>query len=148
MPEIQKVRYTHDALIDSIIANPSISQGELAREFGFSQAWMSIIINSDAFQERLATRKAEIVDPTLVATVKDRLEAVAKKSLERLAERLELNSAISNRDLVEIAKFAVGDRNLTREPSKGPSQSLYVVMAPPKAETTQQWVEMAQEASS
>ena len=38
---IQRVKYTHDALIDMIIANPAVSQGQLATQFGINvtQAW-------------------------------------------------------------------------------------------------------------
>ena len=34
---IQRVSYTHDALIDMIIANPEVSQGELSKAFGYTQ---------------------------------------------------------------------------------------------------------------
>ena len=74
---IDRVKYTHDAMIDLIIAQPAISQGELAKHFGYSQPWVSRIMNSDAFLARLAQRKAEIVDPQLTLSVDEKLRAVA-----------------------------------------------------------------------
>ena len=66
---IQRVKYTHDALIDMIIANPAVSQGQLATAFGYTQGWLSRVMNSDAFQARLAARKMEVVDPQLVLSI-------------------------------------------------------------------------------
>jgi hypothetical protein len=91
-----KVSYTHDAVIDFIIAHPEASQGKIAAHFGYTPAWMSIIINSDAFQARLRERKAEIIDPTLVATARDRFQAVLAKGQERLLEILESPSPPPN----------------------------------------------------
>ena len=87
-PSIQKVRYSHDAMIDLIVMNPAISQGELAEVFGYTQGWVSIVINSDAFQARLEQRKAELIDPTIRVTLKERFTAVVARSLEVLQEKL------------------------------------------------------------
>jgi hypothetical protein len=88
MPEIQKVRWNHDALISAMIANPDMSQGSLAAVFGYSEAWLSIIINSDAFQEKLTERRDEIINPILRASVEDRFRAVANKASEVVLESL------------------------------------------------------------
>lgn len=144
-PTIQKVRYTHDAVIDEIIANPAISQGELAARFGFTQSWMSIVINSDAFKERLADRKAQLVDPKLVASIEDRLGAIANRSLDKLMEKLDGPGAngIKVMELVAMAKLAVGDRNLTKG-TQVTNNSLYVVNLPPPAPDAKTWVATAQ----
>lgn len=143
MPEIAKVRYTHDAMIDLIIERPEISQRQLAQEFGFTESWVSIVINSDAFQERLAHRKAVLVDPRLVASIEDRLDSLARRSLDKLLERLDNNQPISNGDLVRMAQLGVGDRN--KQP-QGPAveNNLYVVNIPPKASNSQDWLNSAQ----
>lgn len=139
MPAIANVRYTHEAIIDEIIADPSISQGELAARFGFSQSWMSIIINSDSFKQRLAERKAEFVDPKLKASVEDRLDAIARRSLDKLLDRLDGPHNLKTAELVSIAKLGVGDRN-----TKGPSApNLYVLQIPPPAPDSKTWVASA-----
>lgn len=96
LPTIQKVSYTHDAMIDLIIAHPMMSQGERAAHFGYTQAWVSIIESSDAFRARLEARKEELVDPTIRATIEERFRALATKSLEVLQKKLESPNVSDN----------------------------------------------------
>jgi hypothetical protein len=107
--QIDRISYTHDAVIDFIIANPQASQGHIASTFGYTQAWMSTIINSDAFQARLRSRRGEVVDPALVATINDRFRGVLARSLERLAEKLEEPSPPPN---VILKAVELGARGL------------------------------------
>lgn len=140
MPEIARVRYTHDAVIDEILMNPAISQNELAKHFGFSASWMSIVINSDAFQERLEERKAELVDPKLRSTITERLDAIAKRSLEKIMDRLDNPGAqIKTMELVAIAKLGVGDKN-TRPAGPQQQNNLYVVTLPAPAQDAKSWI--------
>jgi len=87
-PGIQKIRYTHDAMIDLVVANPWISQGEIAERFGYTQAWVSIVFSSDAFRNRLEERRNELVDPTIRASIKERFDALVTRSLEVLQAKL------------------------------------------------------------
>lgn len=87
-PVIQKVNYSHKAMIDLILASPGISQGAIAATFGYSQSWVSQVIASDAFQSALALRAKEVVDPTLLATVQERFEAIVRRSQDILMEKL------------------------------------------------------------
>lgn len=86
---IAKVSYTHDSMIDLILANPTISQNQLAAHYGYSATWVSQIISSDAFQARLAERASSLIDPTIRATVEDRFRGLVYRSLEILSEKLE-----------------------------------------------------------
>jgi hypothetical protein len=141
-PAIKRVRFTHDAVIDEILMDPAVSQGDLAKMFGFTQAWMSIIVNSDAFKERLAERKGELVDPAIRASIAERLDAVAKRSLDKIMERLDspASGAIKNADLVAMARLGVGDKN-TRTPGPALQQNnLYVVALPSPANNSADWV--------
>ena len=88
---ITKVSYTHDAMIDLIIANPSITQGQLAAHFQYTQGWISQIMSSDAWKARLAERKGDLSDPTVVATVNERLEGLARQSLQMIQQNLDMN---------------------------------------------------------
>lgn len=85
---VRKVNYTHDAMIDLIIANPSINQGEIAAAFGYTETWISLVFSSDAFKHRLAQRRAELVDPAIVASIEERFEALVRQSQERVLEKL------------------------------------------------------------
>ena len=83
-----KIRYTHDAMIDLVIANPWISQNEIAERFGYSVPWVSIVFSSDAFKNRLEERRGEVVDPVIRASLKERFEALVTRSLEVLQAKL------------------------------------------------------------
>ena len=135
---IQRVKYTHDALIDMIIANPAVSQGQLATAFGYTQGWLSRVMNSDAFQARLAARKMEVVDPQLVLSIDEKLRALASKSLDVVLDKL---AVTQNPDTalkaLEVTSKALGygarQQNLN-------VQQNFVVALPPKAASAEEWV--------
>lgn len=85
---LHRVRYSHEAMADMLIADPTISQNSIAAYFGRTPAWISIVINSDAFQSFYAARKAELIDPELVATIRERFNALTVRSLQVLQEKL------------------------------------------------------------
>lgn len=86
---VAKISYTHDAMIDLIIANPAVSQNSLALHFGYSPSWVSQVMACDAFQDRLAERTKELVDPTIRASVDQRFKAMILRSLDILREKLD-----------------------------------------------------------
>jgi len=87
-PQIAKVRYSHDGMIDLLITNPGIHQNAIAKHFGYSAAWVSTILASDAFQVRLAARRHELVDPQITTTIEERFKALANASVEKLLEHM------------------------------------------------------------
>lgn len=106
---IARVKYSHDAMIDFILADPTVSQAAIAAHFGYGQAWVSRIMNSDAFQARLAARRADIIDTTLVATVDERFKAVINKSLDVVLEKLHTNPSFDVAiKAAEVAAKAMG----------------------------------------
>lgn len=83
-----KLRYTHEAMIDMIIAEPGISQNKLAAIFGYTTGWLSTVMGSDAFKAKLAERRGELVDPVLKLSLDERFRGMVEKSLEVLQEKL------------------------------------------------------------
>ena len=136
---IARVKYSHDAMIDLILANPAISQGEMANHFGYTQPWVSRIMNSDAFQARLAERKTELVDPTIVATIDEKMRALASKSLDVVLDKLTASqSADLGLKALEITAKALGYG--ARQQNVNLQQN-FVVALPQKAESDQAWAE-------
>jgi hypothetical protein len=85
---IQSISFTHEALINWMIANPERKLRDCAAYFGYTQAWLSCIIHSDIFQAKLAERQNEVF--TLVAQdIPDKLRGCADIALEKLAIKLE-----------------------------------------------------------
>ena len=69
------------------------------------------MVNSDAFQARLAERRGELVDPILQATLNERFRALTIRSLEVLQEKLAKPvDVISDKLALEAA--ALGARSL------------------------------------
>lgn len=138
---IQRVRYSHDAMIDLIICDPGISQGDIARNFGYTEPWVSRIFGSDAFQARLAQRKCDIVDPTLVASVEERLRAVAGRSLDLVLEKL-ANPALCTLDqamkAVEVSTKALG---YGARQTNVAVQTSFVVALPQQTASAADWAE-------
>lgn len=138
MYQTRKVNYTHDACIDAIIANPAISQGELAQMFGYSQGWISILINSDVFKERLAARKAELTDPFITAQFDEKIKGAAGRALDKLLDRLDNpGMTVATKDLIAIARLGG-----TPAPAQNVSvQNNYVMNMPPQAPNSKSWLE-------
>lgn len=135
---LARVKYSHDGMIDLILANPAISQNDLARHFGYTAAWVSRVVNSDAFNARLAERKTEVIDPSLVLSIEEKLKAVASKSLDVVLEKLHVaptpDFALK---AMEIATKAAGYG--ARQANVSVQQN-FVVALPPKAASAEQWV--------
>lgn len=84
-----RLKYTHEAMIDLILAEPTVSNKELAQIFEYSEAWISHIRGSDSFQSRTAERKALLVDPAIRRSIEDRLSGITVKAIDRLQEVLD-----------------------------------------------------------
>jgi len=106
---ITTVGYTHEAMIDLIIAEPTVQTRELAEVFGYSPGWISRILASDAFQARLAERKSQLIDPVVAATLDERLRGVAIHSITLIQEKLTAEESASYAiDALGLATTAMG----------------------------------------
>jgi hypothetical protein len=108
-PKIAKVRYTHDAMIDMLLANPAIKQNDLADIFGYTASWVSSIMSSDAFQARFEQRRAEVVDPALAARVSVNFKAMVLRSQEIIMDKLAQPSAHVS-DALALKAFELSTR--------------------------------------
>jgi hypothetical protein len=84
-----RLKYTHEAMIDLILAEPTVSNKELAQIFEYSEAWISHIRCRDSFQSRIAERKSLLVDPAIRRSIEDRLAGVTTSAINRLQEVLD-----------------------------------------------------------
>lgn len=137
---IEKVRYSHEAMIDLIIANPRVSQNELATHFGYSVGWVSRVMGSDAFQAALARRRDEVTDPFLVASLEEKFKGVVDQSLNILMDKLAATQsadlAIKTADLgIKALGFGARADNSTK------IQNNFVVALPPKSASAEEWLQ-------
>ena len=127
----EKLQYTHDNMIDLMIANPRVTQREIASRFGYTEGWISQVVRSDGFRELYEKRRKELVDPTMLAHIENRLEALAARSMDVIQEALDTNAnpeialqalAISTRAMgygAGKAGLTVNQQFVVAMPSKG-----------------------------
>ena len=88
-----KMNYTHEAMVDLILQEPTVTTKELAAVFDLSEGWVSRVINSDSFQARIAERKAQLIDPHIKRALDDRVSSVAIKAITTIDEKLSTEEA-------------------------------------------------------
>lgn len=109
LKQLGKIGYTHEAMVDLIIAEPTVSNVELAEIFGYSAGWVCRILASDSFQARLAERKGQLIDPIVAATLDERLRGVAIHSMTLIQEKLTAEESASYAiDALGLATTAMG----------------------------------------
>ena len=87
--QVQDVSHRHEAIIDWLLAHPEVKNLEaLCKELNYSRSWLSVVMNSDAFRERYAIRRAELNDGIVTRLSTKKLQ-VAEKALEKLDEILD-----------------------------------------------------------
>jgi len=131
------IPYSHDALIDAMLANPSATRAELGAIFGFSSQWVYSVTNSDGFRARYEARRKEIINPELVATVKERFEALASQSIDVIAHRLTASQdpvlALKTLEIAaKASSYGARDQSVTVQQS-------FVVALPEKAQSADDW---------
>lgn len=105
--QIQKLKYTHEAMIDILIAQPWIKQDELAAHFGMSPSWISTVICSDIFQSKLAERRDKLVDPEIRSSLKTQFAGLLARSMEILRHKLDQTpDRVPDQLAVQVAKMA------------------------------------------
>jgi len=139
-PGPKKLNYTHEDCIDAILANPSITQNELARRYGYTAAWISLIINSDAFQAALAKRRDEVISPELRATVEERFRALITESQRVLHEKLLQPGCPPNLALGVLGTASKALGYGAREQTLNINTS-FVVALPPASKDSKEWVD-------
>lgn len=117
--QLQNVRLRHQAIADWLIANPDKSQGECAAAFGITQAWLSVVVNSDIFREYLQSRLNEVSTPVMYS-LREKLMGVAHRAVEKLGSCVE-----NSQDPEYILEAA--DKTLHRlgyAPTRGPAPAV------------------------
>lgn len=84
-----RLTYTHEAMIDLILAEPTVTYEELAEIFSLSKGWISRVVSSDSFKARMAERKAQLQDPIISRSLNERLRGVTVKAIDMISEKLD-----------------------------------------------------------
>lgn len=134
---LQRLSFTHDAMVDEIIRSPGISKSELSNLFGFPMKSINRILASDAFRLRVAERKRDIIDPSLVLSVEETLTTLLNEAAEVVSDAMiagDRRTAV--RVLDTIGRYLGAGKAQTNV-----AVNNYVAVVPSKAQSAQAWVE-------
>lgn len=101
--ELQKLNHRHDQIAEWLVINGDKTQGDCARHFKYTEAWMSQLIHSDMFQalyiELCNDRKIAAVH-----TVRNKMSHVASLALDKIIAGLK-SDAVGGPDPMEAAEL-------------------------------------------
>lgn len=86
--QIAEVNHRHEAIADIMLSFPDLKKGEIAEMLGYTQAWLSSVINSDAFIFYYDNRRLEYNAALHQETV-NKLYEVAIKATEKVSDLLD-----------------------------------------------------------
>lgn len=108
--QIKKVSPKHQAMIDWLIENPTLSRREMALAFGVTQPWLSTIIHSQAFQAELKRQQDKVFNVVVARPLQERLLGAAHLALDRLEEKLTVEGDVETlRRVVETLSKGAGE---------------------------------------
>ena len=99
--ELKKLNNVHDVLLEYLVCNPQMSQREIAKELGYTEAWLSTIINSDLFQAQYRELCEERRQPAL-HSIRDKMTRAAAAALDKIQERLD-GGLVSDQFLINLS---------------------------------------------
>lgn len=102
-PSIKKLSSRHHAILDCKLKHPEWTQRQIAAALNYTEAWVSIVVNSNSFQAMYREKYGEQFDQVVVP-VRDRVTGVAVQALERVGEALQ--------DGTHTPKFALDTSNV------------------------------------
>lgn len=124
--QIAKLTPRHDLILDYLIANPTQKRSEVALAFGVTAPWLSTIIHSDIFQEKLAARQDEFFS-IAVTPIHEKINALADIALDRLIDSTLVDErSDSLRDTLKLTLDSLGyGRQAAAPPSAGGDQHVH-----------------------
>lgn len=101
--------YSPQSMVQLMVDNPSWSHTRFASHFGRQPSWMSAVLASDAFQQALDSRRHEVADPSLSASMEERFKGLAIRAATVLQEKL---NTVGVSDLVVLKAAEIGVKAL------------------------------------
>lgn len=114
--QIQSMSAKHMAIADSLLADPTQKRGDLAKQMGVSESWLSIVINSDVFQVYWEARRSKY-EEILRAQIVDKQLTVTIKALDRMMDVLN-DDKVDGRLVLDVAEKTAARLGFEPRPSK------------------------------
>src|SRR3990167_6850136 len=87
--ELKKLNSAHHAIAAWLVTNPGANQGECARALGYTEPWVSRVINSDLFKAYYEQLR-DMRDLQEIHSIKDKMAYNTHLALDRMREKLEM----------------------------------------------------------
>ena len=110
--QIAKVNPWHQRLADWYIANPTANLNETAKHFEKTPSWISIVKNSDAFQDYFQKLSLQHSD-AISQTVREKTLALGDQAVSQLQDQLDL-AALTGQSLPPATLVTIADMALKR----------------------------------
>jgi hypothetical protein len=83
------VVYSPEAMVQLMVDHPEYTHAQFAAAFGRKANWFAAVLANGEFQAVLEPRRSEIHDPSLTATMEERMRGLALQSLNVLQQKLD-----------------------------------------------------------
>lgn len=84
---VKRMRYWHEYVIDLMLTNPQLTQGQIAAMLNRSEAWLSRIVNSDMFRAQYEARRFAL-NAEVDVSITEKLQSLADIALDQMTERV------------------------------------------------------------
>jgi len=135
-----QLTYTHKAMMDLILANPTMPMEDIAEYFNVTKAWVKKVTMSDAFQAVLDKRREEIINPIISESVTEKIRGLTNNTLDALNLRVE-SGVVKTTELIEIAKIGLTSQGLLDTSDKVVNNNQFVVAMPNKIANAEEWAQ-------
>lgn len=130
----ERLNFRHEALIDFMVANPMMTQQDIAKHFGYLQSYLSKLINSGLFRAKLAERRMEVFS-VAAQTNREKLEELSSVVLDRLLVKVEVEQDTARlAKVAELALKAAGYGEPARQPAASVTQQNVYFLQPVQRE--------------
>ena len=111
--------YSPGLMVQLMIDNPNWSHAQLAQFFGRLPSWTSAVLASDAFQTALDSRRHEVADPSLSATMEERFRGLAIRAAIVLQEKLN-TTGVNDLTVLKAAELGIKALGLGQKQPEAP----------------------------
>jgi hypothetical protein len=141
----QKFRYWYDGIIDLLLADPTLSQKEIAQRMGRHAVTIGMVMNSDLFRARYEQRRLA-QSTALQEKINDRIAGVAITSLELVKEQLDTKrTSVPLAELADVADKALSRLGYGGKTAAGPASVVQVNVGNPAPQITREDLERSRQ---
>jgi hypothetical protein len=109
MRPFAQLTFEHEAMVDQIVQNPSITPHEMAVMFKTTPEKVRIVWRKPMFRKRVSERRNSLIDPSLSERLNDQVRNMTIKALKAINKRMDEDPS---------AEFAIEALTMIRETSK------------------------------